>query len=290
MGFQVSPGVQVTEKDLTNLVPSVATTTGAFCGYFRWGPAEEIVQVDSERNLLELFGGPTNLNSQYWFSAANFLGYGNDLRVVRKYNTSAANSVAGQFKVQGGGFVMTAGTTSQVQIKNEEDYENQIGILGTSGPDEGNAGITGDGVGDGLFYGKYAGELGNSLLVTMSDQRADQVYADEAARGVTGITQGEFINQFGTTITTGAIDVTEATQIKGEVAVGDTIELSGSGTSYIVAGFSGGSTSGIAGTSAGHVGSQPELVKNHFNEQTADYTHIFFTQPNAQVDIRNQLR
>ena len=97
MGFQVSPGVQVTEKDLTNLVPSVATTTGAFCGYFRWGPAEEIVQVDSERNLLDLFGGPTNMNSQYWFSAANFLGYGNDLRVVRKYNASAANSVSGQF-------------------------------------------------------------------------------------------------------------------------------------------------------------------------------------------------
>ena len=32
-------------------------------------------------------------------------------------------------------------------------------FLGTSGPDEGNAGITGAGVGDGLFYGKYAGEL-----------------------------------------------------------------------------------------------------------------------------------
>ena len=285
MGFQVSPGVQVTEKDLTNLVPSVATTTGAFCGYFRWGPAEEIVQVDSERNLLDLFGGPTNLNSQYWFSAANFLGYGNDLRVVRKYNASAANSVSGQFKAQGGGFALTAGRTSEVQIKNEEDYENQIGILGTSGPDEGNAGITGDGVGDGLFFGKYAGELGNSLLVTMSDQRADQTYNDEASRGITGASGGSFINQFGTTITAGLIDVSEAAHLKGEVAVGDTIELSGSGTTYIVAGFSGGTTSGIAGTSMGHVGTQPETISNHFNEDDGDYTHIFFTTNLDDADV-----
>ena len=287
MGFQVSPGVNVTEKDLTNLVPSVATTTGAFCGFFRWGPAEEIVQVDSERNLLELFGGPTNLNSQYWFSAANFLGYGNDLRVVRKLNASAANSVAGQYAVQGGGFALTAGESSGIQIKNEEDYENKLGTLGTSGPDEDNAGITGAGVGDGLFFGKYAGELGNSLLVTMSDQRADQVYIDEAARGITGASGGSFTNQFGTTITSGLIDVTQAVHIKGEVAVGDSIELSGSGKTYIVAGFSGGATGSLPGGGTGqdHVGTQVQTPQNHFNEHTGDYTHIFFTSDIDDADV-----
>ena len=287
MGFQVSPGVNVTEKDLTNLVPSVATTTGAFCGFFRWGPAEEIVQVDSERNLLELFGGPTNLNSQYWFSAANFLGYGNDLRVVRKLNASAANSVAGQYAVQGGGFALTAGESSGIQIKNEEDYENKLGTLGTSGPDENNAGITGAGVGDGLFFGKYAGELGNSLLVTMSDQRADQVYIDEAARGITGASGGSFTNQFGTTITSGLIDVTQAVHIKGEVAVGDSIELSGSGKTYIVAGFSGGATGSLPGGGTGqdHVGTQVQTPQNHFNEHTGDYTHIFFTSDIDDADV-----
>ena len=70
-------------------------------------------------------------NSQYWFNV-NFLGYGNDLRVVRKYNTSATDSVSGQF-AQGGDFLSPRYNQS-VQIKNEEDYENQIGILGTSGP------------------------------------------------------------------------------------------------------------------------------------------------------------
>lgn len=282
MGFQVSPGVNVTEKDLTNLVPSVATTTGAFCGYFRWGPAEEIVQVDSERNLLDLFGGPTNLNSQYWFSAANFLGYGNDLRVVRKYNTSAANSVAGQFAAQGGAFSIPLGQSSGIQIKNEEDYESQINILGTSGPDEGNAGISAGA----MFVGKYAGELGNSLLVSVSDQRADQVYIDEATRGITGASGDSFVTQFGTTITSGSIDVSDAAHLKGEVAVGDTIELSGSGTTYIVAGFSGGTTGDTGnGLSAEHVGTQTATKPNHFNEDNGDYTHIFFTTNLDDADV-----
>ena len=38
MPFQISPGVNVTEKALTNIVPAVATTLGGFAGYFKWGP------------------------------------------------------------------------------------------------------------------------------------------------------------------------------------------------------------------------------------------------------------
>ena len=36
MAFQVSPGVQVKEIDLTNVVPAVSSTTGAFAGTFQW--------------------------------------------------------------------------------------------------------------------------------------------------------------------------------------------------------------------------------------------------------------
>jgi len=42
MAFQLSPGVLVQEKDLTNVVPAVATTAGAFVGSFKWGPVEEV--------------------------------------------------------------------------------------------------------------------------------------------------------------------------------------------------------------------------------------------------------
>ena len=38
MAFQLSPGVAVTEQDLTSIVPAVSTSTGAFAGAFQWGP------------------------------------------------------------------------------------------------------------------------------------------------------------------------------------------------------------------------------------------------------------
>ena len=48
MAFQVSPGVQVNEVDLTNVVPAVSTSTGAIAGAFRWGPVDQVVRVSSE--------------------------------------------------------------------------------------------------------------------------------------------------------------------------------------------------------------------------------------------------
>ena len=43
MAFQVSPGVQVKEIDLTNVVPAVSSTVGGFAGAFGWGPVDEVV-------------------------------------------------------------------------------------------------------------------------------------------------------------------------------------------------------------------------------------------------------
>ena len=38
MAFQVSPGVQVKEIDLTSIIPSVSTTRAGFAGQFNKGP------------------------------------------------------------------------------------------------------------------------------------------------------------------------------------------------------------------------------------------------------------
>ena len=48
MGFLVSPGVQVNEVDLTNVVPAVATSIGAIAGAFQKGPVSSIVNISSE--------------------------------------------------------------------------------------------------------------------------------------------------------------------------------------------------------------------------------------------------
>ena len=51
MGFLVSPGVQVNEIDLTNVVPAVQTSIGAIAGPFEKGPVSEVTDISSEEEL-----------------------------------------------------------------------------------------------------------------------------------------------------------------------------------------------------------------------------------------------
>ena len=41
MAFQVSPGVLVQERDITNIIPAVSTSIGAMAGAFSQGPIDE---------------------------------------------------------------------------------------------------------------------------------------------------------------------------------------------------------------------------------------------------------
>ena len=87
MAFQLSPGVNVSEIDLTTVIPSVATSIGAFVGPFAWGPCGEVTTISDETRLVSRFDKPDSTNYEYWFSAANFLAYGNNLKVVRAFST-----------------------------------------------------------------------------------------------------------------------------------------------------------------------------------------------------------
>jgi hypothetical protein len=73
MAFQLSPGVNVSEIDLTTIVPSLATSIGAFAGPFAWGPIGQITTISDEVRLAATFGNPDSSKYEYWFSAANFL-------------------------------------------------------------------------------------------------------------------------------------------------------------------------------------------------------------------------
>ena len=88
MPFQVSPGVNVSEIDLTTIVPAVATTTGAIALHSVWGPSNIRVLVDSEDTLASQFGTPNSNTATDFFTAANFLAYGNSLQVVRVVSKS----------------------------------------------------------------------------------------------------------------------------------------------------------------------------------------------------------
>lgn len=91
--FLVSPGINVTEYNISNIIPSVATTDGAIGGIFKWGPIGEQIVVDSETNLVKRFGPPANFNAETWFTAADFLAYGDTLHVSRAAETSGIGNL-----------------------------------------------------------------------------------------------------------------------------------------------------------------------------------------------------
>ena len=102
MAFQLSPGINVSEIDLTNAVPAVATSEGAFVGVFRWGPTNERVLLSSEVDLIARFGKPYSVggdtpwtNHESFFSAANFLSYSDALYTVRVANGAAKSEQQG---------------------------------------------------------------------------------------------------------------------------------------------------------------------------------------------------
>lgn len=119
MAFQLSPGVNVSEVDLTTIVPAVATSDGAFAGVFRWGPVGERVLVTTENDLLNGFAKPTNFNAETWFTAANFLAYANRLYVSRAANLEGATPGPVNFVVTANSTVsnnILVGTTTGLEV------------------------------------------------------------------------------------------------------------------------------------------------------------------------------
>ena len=120
MGFQVSPGVNVSEIDLTGIIPAVSTTEGAMAGWFRWGPAEERNLISSEEELAATFGEPDSTNFTTFFTAANFLGYGNKLYVARAIPADAINATVLQTQATVANNSVAAQTDL---IKNQEHHD-----------------------------------------------------------------------------------------------------------------------------------------------------------------------
>ena len=147
MAFQLSPGVNVTEIDLTTVVPSVSSTAGAFAGAFTWGPVNKIYPVDTEITLAQRFtgsqtNGPDSNTYISFMTAASFLAYGNNLQVVRACGANANNAVAA--------------TATPLQIQNSDQFQYTYLSQNNNGT-------------YGSFVARYPGALGNSLTVSVCD-------------------------------------------------------------------------------------------------------------------------
>jgi len=91
----VSPGIRVREVDLTvGRIDAVNEQVGAFAGPFVRGPIETPVLVETEQDLLNTFGKPSEDSNQYeyWLTASSYLSYGGVLRVVRADSASLVNA------------------------------------------------------------------------------------------------------------------------------------------------------------------------------------------------------
>jgi hypothetical protein len=137
MPFQLSAGVLFSEIDLTTVVPSVASTSGAFAGQFNWGPIGLPVLIPHQVKLVEVFGKPDSNTFTHFFTASNFLDYGSNLRVVRAGASTHKNATA---------------NANGLLIRNEDHYEETYS--------DGSAT-------EGSWAARYAGALGNSLKVSL---------------------------------------------------------------------------------------------------------------------------
>jgi phage tail sheath protein FI len=152
MPFQVSAGVNVSEIDLTTVIPTVSTTEGAFVGHFRWGPVQKRILVDSENTLVAQFGTPNSNSASDFFTASSFLDYGNKLyvvRVVADANTTTQRTTSTTIARNA---IANAANTKNTIIRNNDEYESSF-INGITGV--------------GAWVAKYPGDLGNSLRVSV---------------------------------------------------------------------------------------------------------------------------
>jgi len=150
MGFQLSPGVNVSEVDLTGFVPAVGTSGGAFVGQFEWGPVLDYTTLENKKLLQKWFGKPNDVNYRDWFSCSNFLDYSNNLNIVRVVD----DAVALNSDVVGTGIL----------IKNSTHYTE---VYGTP-------------LGDASFMAsKYPGSKGDTIRIIVIDNNTyDEVALD----------------------------------------------------------------------------------------------------------------
>ncbi len=141
---QSSPGVVVQERDLTTITSLSTANVGVLAAPFELGPVEEVVDVSTEKGLVELFGEPNDYNYEYWFTASQYLAYGGTLKAIRISSTALKNGV-------------NAGTAPLV--KNLDEYESTFE----------------DAANNWEFAARTAGSKGNSVGIFVTDAGADQI-------------------------------------------------------------------------------------------------------------------
>jgi hypothetical protein len=149
---QLSPGVLTREVDLTvGRVDNVLDNIGAIAGPFTIGPVNEPININTEQDLIDVFGKPQSSDNQYeyWMSASTFLSYGGILKVVRVDGATLNNANA----------AIGSSASEGVKIKNFDDFNDNWSDDSVSF----------------VFAAKNPGTWANTLKVCVIDDKADQI-------------------------------------------------------------------------------------------------------------------
>ena len=138
MASQVSPGVVIRERDLSNaVVVGNSAIRGAIASSFRKGPVGKIVNIGSERELIDTFGAPAEANAGDWLVASEFLRYGGSLAVVRAATGVLNATLSGTGVLIGSKDAFDAGVTSEKFVARDAggDGNNLRVVIVDRGPD-----------------------------------------------------------------------------------------------------------------------------------------------------------
>ena len=277
---QLSPGVLVREVDLTvGRVDNVLDNIGAIAGPFPIGPVDYPIDIANERDLINTFGKPLSTDAQYeyWMSASSYLSYGGILKVVRTSGSTLNCANAG----------VGIGTTTALNIKNYDDYQNNFSTATNF-----------------TFAARNAGSWANSLKVCFVDDFADQTigiattnpsgYGASIGFGVTTTLTNAVIPGVGSTSTfTGYLKgiitgvTTDSTNGNSSIDVHIVSRVSSAGTETLI-NYSQGNTfasfatsqtlrfinnSGIATGTSAAAGFTPATAVDWYDQQTLGLTN-----------------
>jgi hypothetical protein len=165
-----SPGVRIKEIDQTATVQVSDQNIGVVAVDATKGPTDVITYISSERELVEIFGIPTDNNFESWFAASTIIQYGGVAAVIRPSGGSVdlglnnANVKSNRTSLS----TLVIGNTDQFQIL--ESGQKQF-----------------------LFSARTPGENNNGITVAVVDHGADQRLKITMASGVAVPSAGDYL-------------------------------------------------------------------------------------------------
>lgn len=150
MGIYVSAGVYVKEKDLSEIIPNLSTTTAGIVGYSAKGDATQLLLMTNTQQFIQEYGEPVPGN-YFHYSALSYLENGTKLYCKRVINGA----------LYGG-----------IKIKTESSIESNEAIdVGAASPDF--VTVSGE---DNLFYiyGANPGVWDNNIGIQITSVDSDE--------------------------------------------------------------------------------------------------------------------